>query len=247
MAFAGLPVLPLPPAGTAPQAPQALQQPVQPPVDPNQPVPAQSIQHVPQLNWSHLKPEFAGKPEEDAEVHLLRTKNWMDTHAFQESIKVQKICLTLVGEGRLWYEFLRHINIDWLDLQNQFRQQYLKLGNSREQLFHTWRSFHFDENTETLDSYVIHIRHIATLLGYGAPQILEVFKNTLPTRLYRVLFPIENVRQAVETAKRILTKEKIDRQFVGQSSSTPFMSIKDSYNEKVTFNTQDNLEEKIET
>ena len=38
--------------------------------------------------------------------------------------------------------------------------------------------------------------------------MLEVFKNTLPTRLYWVLFPIEDLRQAVETAKRILTKER---------------------------------------
>ena len=33
----------------------------------------------------------------------------------------------------------------------------------------------------------------------------------------------------------MLMKEKIDRQLAGQSSSTPFMSIKDSYNKKVTF------------
>ena len=25
----------------------------------------------PQLNWSHFKPKFAGKPEEDTEAHLL--------------------------------------------------------------------------------------------------------------------------------------------------------------------------------
>ena len=25
----------------------------------------------PQLNWSHFKPEYAGKPNEDAEAHLL--------------------------------------------------------------------------------------------------------------------------------------------------------------------------------
>ena len=49
----------------------------------------------------------------------------------------------------------------------------------------------------------------------------------------------------VETAKRILTKEKIDRQLAGQSSSTPFMSIKDNYNNiRVTFDMQDGLEEK---
>ena len=41
-------------------------------------------------------------------------------------------------------------------------------------------------------------------------------------------------------------KEKIDRQLAGQSSSTPFMSIKDSYNKKVTFDTQDGLEDKID-
>ena len=46
------------------------------------------------------------------------------------------------------------------------------------------------------------------------------FKNTLPTGLYWVLFPIEDLRQVLETAKRIFTKEKIERQLVGQSSST---------------------------
>ena len=39
--------------------------------------------------WSHFKPEFSGKPEEDAETHLLRTKDWMDTHAFPGGVKVQ--------------------------------------------------------------------------------------------------------------------------------------------------------------
>ena len=69
------------------------------------------------------------------------------------------------------------------------------------------------------------------------PQILEVFKITLPTKLYWVLFPIEGVWQAVETAKRILTKDKIDRQLARQSSSTPFISIKNNHNKSVTFNT----------
>ena len=41
------------------------------------------------------------------------------------------------------------------------------IGNTREQLFHAWRSFNFDENTETIDAYVIHIRQVAALLVYG--------------------------------------------------------------------------------
>ena len=43
---------------------------------------------VPALNWSHLKPQFVGKPDEDAEVHLLRTNDWMGTRAFPECVKV---------------------------------------------------------------------------------------------------------------------------------------------------------------
>ena len=75
-----------------------------------------------------------------------------------------------------------------------------------------WRSFNFDENTETIDAYVTCIRQVATLLGYEEPQILGVFKNTLPIKLYWILFLIDDLRQSVEMAKGILTQEKIDRQ-----------------------------------
>ena len=85
MEDAGLPA----PAVPTPQASQAPWQ------------PAQQVQHIPQLNWSHFKPEFSGKPEEDEEACLLRTKNWMDTHQFQEDVKVQRFSLILVGEARL--------------------------------------------------------------------------------------------------------------------------------------------------
>ena len=199
-----------------------------------------------QLNWSHFKPEFAGKPKEEAEAHLLRTNHWMDMHDFPDNVKVQRFCLTLIGEARLWYKSLRPINVEWDSLQNMFRQQYSKIGNTREQLFHAWRSFHFDENAETIDAYVHHIRQVTNLLGYQDPQILEVFKNTLPSKLYWVLFPIDDLRNAVHTAKRMLTKEKIDKQLAGQFTSTPFMNIRDSQDKKVSFNIQDDLEHKID-
>ena len=114
----------------------------------------------------------------------------MNAHHFVEGIKVDRFCLTLVGEARLLYESLQPIDIDWQGLQNLFRQQYSKIGNTREQLCHAWRSFHFDENAETIDPYDTCIRQVATLLGYGEPKILEVFKST-PPKLYWVLFPIE--------------------------------------------------------
>ena len=129
---------------------------------------------------------------------------------------------------------------------NLFRQRYSKVGNTREQLFHAWRSFSFDENTETIDSYFTQIRQVATLLGYEEPQISEVFKNTLPTKLYWILFPIEDLRQATKTAKRILTKEKLDKQLTGQTSTSPFMSIRDGTERKVSFNARDELGDKID-
>ena len=133
----------------------------------------------------------------------------MDTHGFQDHIKVQRFCLTLTGEARLWYELLRLINVDWLGLQNTFRQQYSKIGNTREQLFHTWRSFHFDENAEMIDAYINCIRQVTTLLGYQELQILEVFKNTLLTKLYWVLFPIMDLETSSRNGKENLRKEKI--------------------------------------
>ena len=170
----------------------------------------------------------------------------MNAHHFGDDVKVQRFCLTLLGEARLWYHSLESLNVDWPELQNLFRQRYSKVGNTQGQLFHAWRSFNFDENTEAIDAYVTWIRQVATLLGYGEPQILEVFKNTLPTKLYWILFPIENLRQAVETAKRILTKEKLDRQLTGWISTSPFMSIRDGISRKVSFNTRDELGDKID-
>ena len=107
------------PAPQAPQVPQALQQP---------------SPHVPPLNQSYFKPKFLGKPDDNAEVHLLRTNIWMDTHRFQEDDKIQRFCLTLTREARLWYESLRLINADWIELQNSLRQQYSKIGNTTEYL-----------------------------------------------------------------------------------------------------------------
>ena len=82
----------------------------------------QQQEEVVHLNWSNFKPEFSGKPEEDAEVHLLHSNDWMNAHHFVEGVKVKRFCLTLLGEARLWYHSLEPINVDWPELQNLFRQ-----------------------------------------------------------------------------------------------------------------------------
>ena len=47
------------------------------------------------MNWSHFKPEFSGKPEEDAVAHLLCINDWMNTHYFIEGTKVQRFLNTI--------------------------------------------------------------------------------------------------------------------------------------------------------
>ena len=57
--------------------------PMQPPqqLAPAQPVPTGLVAPAPQIvyqNWIGKKPEFSGKPKEDAESHLLSTRDWME-------------------------------------------------------------------------------------------------------------------------------------------------------------------------
>ena len=59
-------------------------------------------------------------------------------------------------------------------------------------------------------------------------------------------FPIVDLWQVVEMAKRILTKEEIVRQLAGQSTSTPFMNMWEEHDKTVTFNMMDGLEQKID-
>ena len=94
---------------------------------PAQPVPiglvAPALQIIYQ-NWVGKKPEFSGKPKEDAELHPLSTRDWMEAHNFPDRDKVRCFCLTLIGEARLWYESLALLDDDWPALQNKFRWQY---------------------------------------------------------------------------------------------------------------------------
>ena len=81
---------------------------------PQQPVPAQPdptglVVPAPKVfyqNWIGKKPEFSGKPEDDAESHLLSTRDWMEAHNFPNEVKVRHFHLTLIGEAWLWYELL---------------------------------------------------------------------------------------------------------------------------------------------
>ena len=164
--------------------PEELEQFNLPPNQPNQPNQVHNLLvamvQPHQLNWSYFKPEFSGKPEEDAEEHLLRTNDWMETHNFSEDQKVRRFCLTLTGETRLWYAMLGTAQLDWQTLPDHFCQQYSKFGITREQYFHAWRSFQSDENADMIESYIHKVKQVAALLDYGEPQIIELFKIPCP-------------------------------------------------------------------
>ena len=77
MAEAGLQAPDIPAPLLPPAWPDPAQQ-VQQPAQPTQQVyqPSQQGQQLVLLHWSHFKLEFFGKPDDDAEGHLLKTNDW---------------------------------------------------------------------------------------------------------------------------------------------------------------------------
>ena len=73
---------------TGQQAKQQSQQ--QDHVAPQAQAPTAQGQQLVHLNWSYFKPEFSGKPDEDAEAHLLHTNDRMNSYDFIEGVKVQR-------------------------------------------------------------------------------------------------------------------------------------------------------------
>ena len=71
------------------------------------------------------------------------------------------------------------MQLNWQALGDHFCQQYSKFGSTREQYFHAWRSLQFDENADTIDSYIHKVKQVAALLNSGEPQILRAFQKHL--------------------------------------------------------------------
>ena len=126
---------------------QSPQQPLIPPpqtipphklvVTPTPQIPTQPVPPAPKaMNRSYHKPEFSGEPDEDLEAHLLRTINWMDTHNFPADQGVRRFPPNLAGEARLWYQSKHQFQGNLGELQERFRTQFSKIGNTRKQLFH---------------------------------------------------------------------------------------------------------------
>ena len=96
------PAVQVPAQGPAQNGQNISVQPPQQPV-PMQPAPAGVVVPTPQIvyqNWIEKEPEFAGKPEKDAESHLLSTTYWMEAYNFPNEVKVRCFHMTLIVEAR---------------------------------------------------------------------------------------------------------------------------------------------------
>ena len=95
---------------------------------------------------------------------------WLDDCTlFCRGCQGSQILFNTIRRSQIMVSFIRTNKHRLARVTNLFRQQYSKVGNAREQLFHVWRSFSFDENTDTIDAYVTCMRQVAALLGYGKP------------------------------------------------------------------------------
>ena len=81
-------------------------------------------------------------------------------------------------------------------------------------------------------------------------QEKEVFKIILPSQLCWLVFPIDNLHALVDTAKKILTKERLDRHIVGYSSGvTHFIhlnEVKEPQQKAVIFSEKGVMNDKID-
>ena len=60
---------------------------------------AQPLQQVVHLNWSHFKSNFSGKPDEDAEAHLLCTKQLDECTSLCRRCQSPEISFNIVRRG----------------------------------------------------------------------------------------------------------------------------------------------------
>ena len=65
-------------------------------------------------------------------------------------------------------------------MQECFRQQYSKCGNTREQYFHVWRYFQFDEATDTIDGYIHKVKQVAAFLDLVNHKYWSCLKTHCP-------------------------------------------------------------------
>ena len=70
----------------------------------------------------------------------------MDTHNLVAGLRVQRFPLTIVWSSQIIVLVHTSISSKLGGITGDIRTQFSKIDNIREQLFHAWGSFCFDEN-----------------------------------------------------------------------------------------------------
>ena len=132
---------------------------------------------------------------------FLVLEDWMETHNFPEGDKVRCFHLTLIGEAqvmvwitstiRWWLACLYKIN-SGDNTQNR---------HTPKQLFHAWRTFKFNENTDTVDSFCSKNESGSSNAKLWRNADIREFQDTLLHQLYSTIINVNNLRDAINLAK----------------------------------------------
>ena len=60
-------------------------------------------------------------------------------------------------------------------------------------LHERWRTFSFDPNADDIEEYIRDVCEAAKQLGHGDDAVINLFKATMPTKLYGTLYGHNNL------------------------------------------------------
>ena len=114
---------------------------------------------------------------------MQQVTGWISKELWRKK-ECARFCLILVVDACLWYVSIHPLDNDWPKLQKLFHLQFSNLGHTQEELFQRWKSFHFDETNDTIDSYMLWLKQCAQMLGYSEGQMLNCL---------RILYPADTI------------------------------------------------------
>ena len=126
-----------------------------------------------------------------------------------------------------WYNQGRdgraHVTVaDWNALKEQFKQQFIPVGNTREEQVASWRNIKWDGN-ETIDEFSYSVTQLGKALGLNDQHILDIFKLEMPSNIYVNLVHIDGIQATLNMAKRLMAVSKGPSLGASAISNIPFM------------------------
>ena len=162
-------------------------------------------------------PKFSGEKTVSAYNHL---------DAFGDYLEIQQINVadanvaeiitrfgySLFGKAKKWFNQGRdgrpHATVaDWNALNEQFKQHFNPVGNTREEQIASWRNIKWDGN-ETLDEFSYRVTQLGKALGLNDQHIQDTLKLGLPSNIYVNLVHIGGMQATLNMVKRLMAVSK---------------------------------------